>query len=46
MLVSGVPLPKLAIRTGRAVVDFQGRRVMVREYIPAYVDLGTIVPGK
>ena len=44
--VSGVPLPKLEIRTGRAVVDVEGRWVVVREYFPAFVGLETIVPGR
>ena len=42
--VLGVPLPKLEIRTGRAVVGVEGRWVVVREYFPAFVGLGTIVP--
>ena len=44
--VSGVPLPKLYIRTGRAVVGVEGRWVVIREYFPAFVGLGTIVPGR
>ena len=46
MPVSGVPLPKLEIRTGRAVVDVEGRWVLIWEYFPAFVGLGTIVPGR
>ena len=43
--VSGLPLPKLEIRTGRAVVDVEGRWVVVGEYFPAFVGLGTNVHG-
>ena len=44
--VSGVPLRKLEIRTARAVVDVEGRWVVVREYFLAFVGPGTIVPGR
>ena len=44
--VSGVPLPKLEIQTGRGVVDVEDRWVVMREYFPAFVGLGTIVPGR
>ena len=43
--VSGVPLQKLKIRTGRAVVRVKGRWVVVREFFPAFAGLGAIVPG-
>ena len=43
--VSSVSLPQLEIRNGRAVVDIKGRWVVVREYFPALVGVGTIVPS-
>ena len=33
-------------RAGRAVVSVEGRWMVVRKYIPAFVGLGTIVPGR
>ena len=44
--VSGAPLPKLEIRSGGAVVGVEGRWVVVREHIPAFVGPGTNIPGR
>ena len=44
--LTGLPLPKLGIRTGRAVENVEGHWVLVRQYFPAFVGLGTIIQGR
>ena len=44
--VSSILLPKLEIRTRRAVVDVEGRWVVEREYFLVCVGLEIIVPGR
>ena len=42
----GVLLPKLELRTGRAVVAVDGRGVVVRQYFLEFVSLRIIVSGR